>query len=287
MATLIGNSVEQINIAGAMMIEAQSILEAHSGTTTFKQVLEEIRTPIALIQLIGRYISFNAPFGGGVSSLAGQIAERRDLFRDGREPVQATADRSVEVASNIFYAAVVEFGGQSKSTRVTHRSLAQALLKAVGEFFGYRDMALDEITRPNHTTIAAVQKVGYEYGLNQVLNDRKLFRALGFHMGSEMLADEEFITLDRFLRAEYADLVAYLRKTRVESGGIKAGAYHWVNIHTTVEADHYDAATVGVKQALGYYSGPESKEVVRGWVLEGFTRFVQVQAEFMEGLKEN
>jgi hypothetical protein len=70
----------------------------------------------------------------------------------------------------------------------------------------------------------------------------------------------------------------------VEILGEKHNAYYWIRIHTGVEAEHFDAALKGVNGALRFYSGTEDPATVKGWILEGFARFSDVQQEFMESL---
>jgi len=53
-----------------------------------------------------------------------------------------------------------------------------------------------------------------------------------------------------------------------------------------VEAEHFDAALKGANKALRYYVGPAQPAEVKGWILEGFRRFADVQAAFMAALGE-
>ncbi len=264
--------------------DLEPILIDRQRRQALTQSLEQISTIDGLLRALARYIHFNSVFGGGVANLAGEVAVRQDLFRDPREVVQIIADRSVEVASDIFFAAIDEFDERATSHRDTHRSLAQATLKASGEFLGYDPVALDNVARLNESTLSAVRKVRDGYGIGQSLDEPKLFRAMGFHMGSEILADEEFRELDWFLRARYPELVAYLEKTEVEFDGVRLAAYFWIRIHTTVEAIHFEFAAKGVNRALHYYAGAANQAQLKGYVLEGFSQFASVQTEFVEHL---
>lgn len=263
------------------------ILDPHTGNKVFAQVLDGVASNDELLRLLARYIQFNSPFGGGVANLAGEIAVRQDLFRDPDEPLGITADRSVEVASKIFFAAIDEFNDRATPHMDTHRTLAQATLKGAGQFFGYDPSALNGVVSVNEITAAAIGKVRKGYAVSQSVDEQDLFRALGFHMGSEILADEEFRLLDGFLRKKYPALVDCLEKTKVEINGVQHAAYYWVRIHTTVEADHFTAAAAGANQALQYYAGQESQYQVKEWILAGFAEFASVQTEFMRGLPED
>jgi hypothetical protein len=110
---------------------------------------------------------------------------------------------------------------------------------------------------------------------------------MGFHTGSEILADQEFVIIDRTLRRDRAELVRALEGMKVEAVGQKHNAYYWIRIHTGVEAEHFDAALKGVNNALRYYAGGEPADTVKGWILDGFSRFADVQGDFMARLGES
>jgi hypothetical protein len=264
--------------------DLEPILATHPGNRALAQALEKIGGGEQLLRALGRYIQFNSVFGGGVANLAGEIAVRQDLFRDPEEVVQILADRSVEVAADIFFAAVDEFDDRATNQRDTHRTLAQATLKAVGRYFGHEAAGLDPLVRPNESTRTAMREVRGGYGISQPVDEKKLFQAIGFHMGSEILADEEFQVIDRFLHARHPDLVAHLESTEVTINGVSHRAYFWIKIHTSVEADHFAFAVKGANQGLRYYAGPESAAKAKGWIIDGFREFAAVQAAFMAGL---
>ena len=116
-------------------VDLNPILCLHGGTRLFANALSQIEDGLGLIWTLADYIQFNSVFGGGVANLAGQIASRQELFRDAEEPLAMIADRSVEVAGHIFFAAIDEFGDREKRQRGHHRALAQATLKGVAAYF--------------------------------------------------------------------------------------------------------------------------------------------------------
>jgi hypothetical protein len=267
------------------LADLQPILDAHAGTRTFKEdLLAGIEDRAELVWALANYIQFNSVFGSGVANLAGEIASRQDLFRDTDEEVDLVADRSVEVAAPVFFAAIDEFGGQAKGQRGNHRGLAQATLKAIASYFNISPATLNKTAEADENTLSAIKKVRDGYGLNQALDEPKLFRAIGFHIGSEVLADEEFNVLDGFLRAYYPELVEYLKKARVSISGTDNPAYAWIQIHTSVEADHFQAALTSANLALHYYAGHQTQTCIKNWILDGFREFATVQTEFMKRL---
>ena len=266
--------------------DLQPVLSAHHGNESLVSALEQASRPEQLLSVMGRYIQFNSAFGAGLANLAGEIAARQGLFQDPDEPVRVTADRAAEVASDFFYAAVDEFDDRATPWRDTHRTLAQATLKGLGACFGYTDAQLNDAVRINEATRAAMQQVWDGYGIGARLEEPRLFAGMGFHTGSEILADQEFVLIDRHLRQRRPDLVRSLEAMRVPILGEQHNAYYWIRIHTGVEAEHFDAALKGVNNALRFYAGGREPEEVKADILGGFSRFADVQSAFMSVLGE-
>jgi hypothetical protein len=262
------------------------VLDRHHGNQAFVAALEAARDPQHFVSVLARYIQFNSAFGPGLANLSGEVAARQGLFQDKDEPLRLVADRAAHVASDFFYAAVDEFDDRATPWRDTHRTLAQATLKAVGGFFGYTPLQLNDVIRINAATSAAIAAVSEGYGIGEKLPDEHLFSAMGFHTGSEVLADQEFTLLDEHLRKARPEMVKALEPATVEMLGEKHKAYYWISIHTGVEAEHFDAALKGVNNALRFYAGADDPARVKQWILDGFTRFADVQAAFMNGLAE-
>lgn len=243
----------------------EGIATNYIGNRLFAAALEEL-TDYDLLFGLAQYIQFNSVFGAGVSNLAGEIARRQDLFRDPDERSEIIAEQSVEVAAKIFFAAIDEFGH-----RKTHRTIAKETLRATAKFFG---LPLDYISIAKGTSIA-IEKVSQGYCLNQSLTESDVFRSIGFHMGSELLADEEFNILNEVLQRKHPCLVRFLKDN---------GAYTWIQVHTTVEADHFNRSIGGANLALKFYSGQRSK--ARALILEGFNSFGRTQTQFMQSLRD-
>jgi hypothetical protein len=262
------------------------VLSRHRGNAALRAAFDSATEPGTLLSVFARYVQFNSAFGPGVANLAGEIGARQSLFLDPDEPFRLVADRAAEVASDFFYAAVDEFDDRLTPWRDTHRTLAQAALKGMGEFYGYTPAELNGVIRINEATEQARVQVWEGYGIGARLEEERLFRAMGFHSASEVLADQEFTIIDGIFRSRRPDLVKALQSTRVEILGQKHDAYYWVRIHTSVEADHFDAALAGVNKALGFYAGATDPESVKRWVLDGFAEFASVQERFMSRLAE-
>jgi hypothetical protein len=210
---------------------------------------------LAVLRFVGRYAAWNGLFGAGVAALAGKIGRSRRLFLERAEPISALADRSVPVASYFFDAARDEFDDRDTAHRDTHRCLAQALLKGI---IAYGRRERTEWTDPAFVNAllcepvwlqALTARVGHGYGAMSPDELPAIFRCMGYHLGSEVLADQEFSIIDLALATDCPDLVAYLRHTEVEIAGRLHSAYRWFSIHSghggAVEAEHFAWATRG------------------------------------------
>jgi hypothetical protein len=249
--------------------EISSITDNHKGNEAFVIALAGAgRSTAALMRLLAQYVQFNSVFGAGVVGLAAAIARSQDIFRERTESIPAFADRSYDVAAAIFFAAIDEF-----ALKKTHRSMAQDTLKKSLQFFEMGPEEVESLCRASGETSAAVRAVTEGYCLNRKINEADLFSAIGFHIGSEVLADQEFNILDCYLQREHPALVAYLKGAK---------AYSWIAVHTTVEADHYDAALESANCALSSFTGDVAKAY--GLILKGLKHFAKVQARFMESL---
>jgi hypothetical protein len=232
------------------------------------------------VRVLGRYVQFNSVFAGGVANLAAALANHSDTFRDRSESSSLLADRSHEVGSAVFYAAIDEFGKPSPGRRNTHRSLAQRLLAEMGSFYGLSGPQLDAAVGlgPSHQQSLDAVRRGYLVGIpkrNGSPTDQELLFAIGFHIGSETLADEEFGTLAQALQA-CPDLVDPLRA---------AGVYPWIEIHTTVEAEHATAGLEAANRALDWYEGHGGDALwAKQQILDGFSSFAGVQEDFLRRL---
>ena len=266
--------------------DLQAILAAHTGNQSLQSAFERAREPEQLLSVLGRYIQFNSAFGAGLANLAGEIAARQRLFQDPDEPLHIAADRASEVASDFFYAAVDEFDDRATPWRDTHRTLAQATLKGLGTYFGFTVERLNDVVRINDATRKGMDRVWEGYGIGARLEEERLFSAMGFHTGSEILADQEFVIIDRHLREKRPDVVTALDKMKVPILGQQHNAYYWIRIHTGVEAEHFDAALKGVNNAQRFYAGARAPDAVKGDILAGFSSFAQVQSDFMNALAE-
>ncbi len=273
----------QGNTLEVQVKEIEQQLRDYVGNRIFADVLDRSLAD-DIVQIIIRYISFNRAFGAGVAGLSSRLAVRRDLFSDKRETTIAK-DRSMEVASDVFAAGIDEFGDTSFHRRHTHRMLAQATMKGLFSYGDYSRKKREELAKmlDNPEIDAAVLR---GYGLKTSGTEKGLFHALGFHIGSEFLADQEFKMADKKLREKYPALVKYLENTKESVSGQKIPAYHWIAIHARVEEEHFRYAVSAANRALQYYVGLQNRRDVKKQILYGVSSFARLQEKFMKTLRQ-
>ncbi len=246
--------------------------------------------PRRRVRFLGRYASWNGFFGSGVATLAGKVGRSRGLFLDPDQPVQALADRSVYVASFFFDAARDEFDDHESVHRDTHRCLAQSTLGALIGYEAARGAeGLDEPAALNALLDDPAwlrelnAKVADGYGARSEDELAPIFSAIGYHLGSELLADAEFSIIDRTLRERAPELVEHLLTTRVAIAGQEHVAYHWVAIHSGhgggAEADHFEWATQGARLAFRFVA-PAHHAALRRQLHQGFEAFARDHRRF-------
>jgi hypothetical protein len=259
-------------------------LEESETRPLLERILAGISEPEDLIRFIHRYTVFNGNFAGGVANLAGAFHVQQRLFRDANETIADCADRSSEIASYIFLAAEDEYAVRNGGPRWTHRGLGQLLLKATLQYFGVGDEQFSKSFPLTPTIDGILEEVIEGYKINKADSEPVLFGALGFHIGAELLADVEFNVIHGYLEDRYSGLIQHLRGRDIGHG---VNAYHWIQLHTSVEEEHFDGAIVAAEKALQYYVGARSVEAVQGEVLEGFWSFVRLQQRFFRNVLEH
>ena len=248
--------------------------------------------PVRLVRFFGRYISWNGLFGSGVAALAGKIGRSRELFREEGFPA-VVADRSVLVASYFFDAARDEFDDHDTEHRDTHRCLAQAnLLGMLAWAQEAKDVAWlgDEaqsagLFRDPMWLVGLRQRVGVGYGVGTPDDLPAIFRAIGYHLGSEVLADQEFSVIDETMRKEQPDIVSFLEGRSVTLAGQSHLCYQWLRIHSghggAAEADHFAWATRGAELAFEYV--PRAlHEPLREALDDGYREFARDHRTFFD-----
>jgi hypothetical protein len=250
-----------------------------------------IKDPKALYLFMQRYVHFNGYAGSLVARLASSIGLSRDLFNDASCKVIDEADRGMEIAAKVIAATIDEHADQgAKST--PHRTLAQATLKAVGNYASLTESERNEFAVAPDWMTAVLRDLfqGYQGIPGDV---PALIRAMGFHAASEILADREYATIDKVVRHDYRgqgfDAYLHTSNGKVKIDDRQFSAWYWIVIHgkhqgSGVEAEHFQCALEAIDLVAAYR--PESPRQIRQYVLQGFSDFVSVQQRLFAGISQ-
>lgn len=256
----------------------------------FDAVEQRVRARLAslsggedVLRFFVHYASWNGYFANGVSALTSLIGNSRDLFREAGF-ARAVADRSNFVASFFFDAARDEYDDHINPVRDSHRCMAQASLICMKDYFALGDGALDEAEPPALEAVNQAVLAGYTgSACGDSAPVARAFFAMGYHLGSELLADREFSLIDEFLRRQHDGLVQHLMRTTVQLAGGAHRCYAWVGVHSGhgggVEADHFDHAADGARHALRFLAQGSAPEAMKALV-DGFRSFDVDHARF-------
>lgn len=240
----------------------------------------------ALTKFMYWYADWNATFASGVTALSSRIGVEVDAFPD-KEVAGMLNDRSLLIASYIFDAARDEYDDSIQKHRDPHRSLAQATVISLADLTNNQDIIRSEI--PQDIKLFRRRVIdGYtgETAFSSLNDDKrrlsKIFFGIGYHLGSEMLADGEFSDIDTFMRSEFSDLTNRLMRMTVELHGATHRCYAWIGIHSGhgngVEMDHFAQAVVAANTALDYLDESVlSKDEAKRTIKAGFTAFSRDQ----------
>ncbi|MDJ0733641.1 MAG: hypothetical protein QNJ47_06055 [Nostocaceae cyanobacterium] len=270
--------------------------DSHFNFSQLDQTVEECcriatQNPKAFYLFMQRYSHFNGAAGPLVARLASSIGLSRELFRDPNCDIVDEGDRGLKVAARVI-AATIEEHSDKHYKGFTHRNLAQATLKAVGDYAGLSVQERNEFAKvPNWLTSLLTAAISAYEGVPG--NIEALIKAMGVHAASEMLADREYTLIDKVVRYEKSGIGfdKYLRDThgKVELDGKQFSSWYWIAIHGSyqeagVEKEHYEAALDALNLAVQY--SPYSEEEVQNLVFQGFSGFVQLQQSLFQKLQE-
>lgn len=245
--------------------------------------LESLRDASALLRFFVHYASWNGCFAGGVAALTSLVSNQRDLFRERGFP-RAAADRSNYVASFFFDAARDEFDDHINPERDSHRCMAQASLLSMQDHLQLPAALLDEVEPEGLVAINRGVLHGYTGQSGAASGPvAQAFSAIGYHLGSELLADREFSLIDEYLRREHPLLVQQLMRRTVTLAGGTHRCYAWVGVHSGqgggVEADHFERALEGARLALRFLAEGSPEQATQALVA-GFRAFERDHARF-------
>lgn len=260
-----------------------SLVNFEASAQRVRDRLARITSGEELTRFFVRYAAWNGRFANGVAALVSLIGNQRDMFQEAGFPI-AVADRSNYIASYIFDAARDEYNDHINPIRDTHRCMAQASLICMSAFYSLGNKVLDEHEPDALRQLNDAVLDGYT-GRTANAQDTatRVFAGLGYHLGSELLADREFSIIDEYLRKHKNDLVQHLMRSTIELAGGQHRCYAWVGVHSGhgggVEAEHFEYAVSGARAALKYLKNA-SHEHALSTLATGFRAFELEHAAF-------
>ncbi|BAC90162.1 hypothetical protein [Gloeobacter violaceus] len=248
--------------------------------------------PSKFYEFMVRLAHFNDLEGSLIAQLAAAIGLSKHLFRQSGV-IPDVADRSMEVASGVFAAAIDEH--KDARYKVSRRSLALLLVERIAEFgeveLTHRlAVANSSFTWFNDLTDELSE--AYRGKINDLLS---LVRAWGCHLAGEIVGDQEFQELDKLVRIDDMPqgLYQYLEQYPVlpEKYGLLAGtrrsfnAWQWVLVHSEcekarLEQFHADQAMQSLNRMLEYNLEYSERAIIDAAV-QGFRNYCVIRRRFV------
>jgi hypothetical protein len=261
--------------------EFNDLFDGHSNNTNIEITINMAASdPVKLYYFMQRYAYFNSFAGSLVARLASSIGISYQLFRQESVTVVDQSDRGLEIAAKVL-AATIDEHADAGAQQVPHRTLAQATLQAISDYAQLSDVELNQIAQaPSWMEDIVTDLIaGYQGKVNDI---EAIVTALGFHIGSELLADREYSLIDKVVRYTNRGngFDTWLQGKQVEVSGKRLSPWYWIVVHgkhnaSGVEADHF-AFALDALNLLAQYR-PESHELIWRWASRGFLSFAELQ----------
>ena len=249
-----------------------------------------VTTPERLYYFMQRYAHFNGFAGSLVARLASSVGLSREFFNQAGLAVVDQADRGLDIAAKVL-AATIDEHADAGAQQVTHRTLAQATMAAIGDYAQLSTIDRNKAARTPEWLEDVVNDfiAGYQGKIGDL---EALVTAVGFHIGSELLADREYALIDKVVRHNHrgTGFDAYLQGKQVKIAGKRLSPWYWVVVHgkhnsSGVEAEHCQLAIDALNLMAEYR--PESTETILAWASAGFLDFARVQQQlFADSMTE-
>lgn len=254
----------------------EATIEAAPNRQRMQRQLDAVASETALVRFLHRFVLFNDALAARVPFVAGLIHLTPNVFVDPAEGVEFCQQANGRVAAYVAEAASDEYHLDAEQGSV-HQHLSQKFLNGALEFYRVDRAAFDR----NHPLPPVLGRILGE-ARTKFLDERTaptIFRALGFHVGLEFFAHQEFNLVDGWLRSRYPGLVGALEQEKPEGSN-----YTWLALHTVVEIGHYRAGLEALKTALQFYRHPEQKPAMAFLIKEGFNAFIDLQSRYYDAI---
>jgi hypothetical protein len=253
----------------------QSAIATAPNEARLQQRLDAVRDDDALLCFFHRFALLNDALAARVPFLAGLIHLTPNLFIDADVDEEFCRQRNGRIAAFVAEAASDEYRMTAEQDLV-HQHLSQLFFRGVLDHFGVDGKSFDRRFAVPERLKTLLAEARDRFFLGR--EPEQLFAALGFHVGLEFFAHQEFNLVDKWLRAHHPVLVASLKR-----GGSNS-AYRWLAIHTVVEITHYRAGLEALKAAVASYHHSDERPRMVACIKEGFSSFVDLQGRFYQAI---
>lgn len=229
--------------------------------------------PDDLPRFLHRFLMFNDALAARVPYLAGLIHLTPDLFLEPGPQSGFLSQANARIAAHIAEAAADEYRIENGRNYV-HQHLSQIFFRGALHHCWSGDPEAFERTHPiSHRIAELLSEVRSKFFTTS--EPCSIFQALGFHIGLEFFANEEFNIVDRHLCDRYPDMVTSLKES-----GRGVSTYTWLSLHTVVEIGHYNAGLEAVREALRTWRDPATAAEMAEAIMEGLRAFADLQHRF-------
>ena len=247
-----------------------------SNRKKLQRQVDRIDSDDKLLCFLHRFVLFNDALAARVPFLAGLIHLTPNLFLEAQPGVGFCRQANGRIAAFVAEAASDEYRMTAERNMV-HQHLSQRFFRGALAHYGVDERSFDGL----HPVPAVLNDL-LEEARNKFFDRRgseEIFAGLGFHVGLEFFADQEFNLVDDYLRTSRPELVAGLEADDGESS-----SYLWLAIHTVVEIGHYRAGLQALSSALAFYPDAARRPMMAAKIREGFDAFVDLQSRYYEAI---
>ena len=279
-------SVEAANNIPDLEIESQHVLDLSARIESFIRTapnnafleakLRALDKPDRLLLFLHRFLIFNDALAARVPYLAGLIHLTPDVFVDPDAPTGFLGQRNARIAAFVAEAANDEYR-MTPGRNMVHQHLSQVFFRGALGFTGKGAAAFEAHHPPSSQITRLIAEARSKFFAAPSSED--LFQALGFHVGLEFFANEEFNLVDQCLCQRHPVLVEALKH-----GRDGADDYLWLSLHTVVEIGHYRAGLEAVREALALYRDRADAPRMADRIMAGLEAFADFQRRYYETL---
>lgn len=238
----------------------QKILKDFSSSIKLQYCLDSIGDDEEkLMFFLHCFVEYNMPFAAGVTGLVSVLHSSQNFHKQ-------DYDSSADIASYVFGAAEDEYVDRDTGERITHKRLAQEFRRVASKLLKVDWNNMETFLFSDRIVSGYTGKSYKAYEAN----------GIGFHIGSEVLASDEFNVIDKYLHEKWPDFVNDMKGVEIIG---KKDAYCWLKIHTYFEEEHADLGFRAYDLGREYWkrSRKEDRDEFEKYAYAGVEEFAKLQ----------